>query len=241
MSKINPLQINGLPNVNTSGLTASQHTNLRQLIHLADGVGGPFDGFLSGAFRVQDASILPSTITWYVDDTMSKKIVQKNITYQNNINPSSIEWIVYDIDGISILADVVDTIYYNGMFETHRVRSINNYISSSVPMTSNNHETVRQLIHLADGVGGPFEGFASGAVRKISPSGSPFPSAIIWYVDNTMSKKIIEKNITYTSRRLPSNISWILYSGDGITKLLTISDSISYDKIYEISRTRTFI
>ena len=32
-----------------SGITASQHEVLRQLVHLADGTGGPWNGFASGA------------------------------------------------------------------------------------------------------------------------------------------------------------------------------------------------
>ena len=44
----------------SGGITADQHAALRQLIHLADGIGGPFEGFLSGAYReVSGSSAIP--------------------------------------------------------------------------------------------------------------------------------------------------------------------------------------
>jgi hypothetical protein len=100
---------------------------------------------------------------------------------------------------------------------------------------------LRQLIHLADGdVGGPFEGFASGAyMETLYPSGKPFVSSMTWYDDNTKTKKIVENIITRNSINMPTNITWRVFDVDGSTALSTVSDSIVYaNNIYEVSRTR---
>lgn len=106
-------------------------------------------------------------------------------------------------------------------------------------ITALQHETLLQLIHLADGVGGPMEGFASGAYRETLPAADPFPTQITWYTDNTKAKKIIVKSITYNTNKTPSVISYTVYLSDGVTAGATVSDSISYSSVFEINRTRT--
>lgn len=95
------------------------------------------------------------------------------------------------------------------------------------------HRALRQLIHFIDE--GPAEGFASGAYREVT--GTVFPSAIIWYDDNTKAKKIVEKNLTFTGA-FPTTIVWKIYDTDGTTVLATVTDTIVYAGAFESSRTR---
>lgn len=99
------------------------------------------------------------------------------------------------------------------------------------------HQTLRQLIHFIDQ--GPADGFSSGAYKVVSPSGSIIPTSIIWYVDNTLAQKIVEKTIVWTGI-VPSTITWKVYNTDGVTVAHTVSDSITYvNNIFEHTRTRT--
>jgi hypothetical protein len=228
------------------GLTAAEHEKLRQLIHLADGVGGPFEGFLSGAYReVTGAALTPTNITWYTDITKSSKIVQKTISYNGVLQPDVISWTSYAPDGVTIFAVVVDVITYNIIFETSRLRTVVDYTGTCTACCINalQHAQLRQLIHLADGVGGPFEGFASGAYRETNyPLGNPFESSEIWYTDNTKAYKIVEHNIIRNPINMPISIIWKVYDVDGITVFSTVSDNIVYtNNIFEVSRTRTIV
>lgn len=103
-----------------------------------------------------------------------------------------------------------------------------------------NNIDLRQLIFLADGVGGPMEGFLSGSFREILPSDSAYPSSIIWWDSGAKIFKIVEKNITYDSIKRPTMISWKSYSSGG-NLMHTIIDTISYNgsSIFESTRTRT--
>lgn len=107
------------------GITSAQHAALRQLIHLSDN-SGPFEQFLSGAYReiLPSSNPFPTSVTWYDDITKVKKIVEKTLTYNPNKTPATITWKVYDTDGTTILATAVDAIVYSGIFELYRTRSI---------------------------------------------------------------------------------------------------------------------
>ena len=105
----------------TGGLTIEAHKTLRQLIHFID--NGPAEGFTSGAYREMTGTVFPTAVIWYEDDTKAKKIVEKNITW-TGINPTIIEWKIYDTDGSTVLATVSDAIAYSGVFETSRTRTI---------------------------------------------------------------------------------------------------------------------
>ena len=103
------------------GLTATTHKTLRQLIHFID--NGPAEGFTSGAYREITGTIFPTSVIWYTDSGKTDKIVEKNITW-TGVNPTTIEWKVYDTDGSSVLATVSDSISYSTIFETNRTRTI---------------------------------------------------------------------------------------------------------------------
>ncbi len=105
-----------------TGISSANHAALRQLIHLADGKGGPFEEFLSGAYREILGGVFPTSVIWWESSAKLEKIVEKNITRNSNQTPSSIEWKVYDIDGVTVLATATDSISYTGIFETSRTR-----------------------------------------------------------------------------------------------------------------------
>lgn len=102
------------------------------------------------------------------------------------------------------------------------------------------HKTLRDLIHFIDQ--GPGDGFASGAFKEVLPSGSPFPTSIIWYLDVAKTKKLVEKFITYDSNKQPSQIQWNMYDYDGLTLIHTIIDTFTYvNNVFEATRVRTII
>lgn len=223
-------------------LTEQEHPTLRQLVHLADGVGGPFEGFATGAYReVTGNKLAPTKVTWYTSSAKTSKIVDKSITYNGVLQPTIITWQAYKADGYSLNASVTDTVTYNGIFELYRDRAIVDYNTATTGLNRQNHKVLRQLIHLADGVGGPFEGFPTGAYREVAyPVGKPFEQSVIWYDDNTKAKKIVEHTIVRNSINMPITITWKAYDVDGSTILSTVSDSIVYtNNIFEVSRTRT--
>jgi hypothetical protein len=115
---------NGLGPSGGGGITPQQHETLRQLIHFID--EGPGDGFASGAYKeiLPFGSPFPATITWYLDTSKTKKLVEKLITYVNNVFPHIIVWNMYDFDGVTIVHTVTDTFTYTTAFESTRTRAI---------------------------------------------------------------------------------------------------------------------
>lgn len=105
----------------TTPFTSQSHASLRQLVHLADG-GGPWESFTTGAMLDTGPQPFPTASVWR--DPTSKKIVEKLITRNTQQFPTTIQWKAYDIDGITILATVTDTVTYSGAFEATRTRAI---------------------------------------------------------------------------------------------------------------------
>ena len=106
-----------------TGISETQHKTLRQLIHFID--NGPAEGFATGAYRetLPSANPFPTSVIWYTDSGKTDKIVEKLITY-TGVNPTTIQWKMYDVDGSTVLATVTDAISYSGVFETSRTRTI---------------------------------------------------------------------------------------------------------------------
>lgn len=101
-------------------------------------------------------------------------------------------------------------------------------------ITTGSHLTLRQLIHLADD-DGPMTGFSSSPVKEIGPW--PFPTASIWWSDNTKTKKIVDCTIVRNSQQLPITQSWKAYDSAGST-IEMINDYISYSGPFETQRVR---
>lgn len=85
------------------------------------------------------------------------------------------------------------------------------------------------------------EEWASGSFRETLPLSSPFPTALIWWTDNTKVAKIVQKDITFDSNKNPIMVRWSAYKVDGLTVLHQVTDVISYVGPFEISRIRTVI
>lgn len=96
------------------------------------------------------------------------------------------------------------------------------------------HRALRALVHFIDS--GPADGFASGAYREIT--GGAFPTAVIWYTNDTKSHKIVELTITRDASQQPTTETWKMYDTDGSTVLATVTDTITYSGPFEASRTR---
>ncbi len=148
---------------------------------------------------------------------------------------------------IKIICSDIDLLQFNNDQKTFLMQAgITNGLEVSgggggSGITAEEHQTLRQLIHFIE-IGGPGDGFASGAVREILPTGSPFPTSITWYLDSSKTTKLVEKLITYNSSEVPSIIIYNMYDTGGITIVHTITDTITYaNNIFESIRTRSIV
>jgi hypothetical protein len=109
---------------------------------------------------------------------------------------------------------------------------------SDSAIDADEHETLRQLIHFIDE--GPGHGFASAAFKVSLPTGSPFPTSMTWYLDPGHTIKLVDKLITYDTRKFPFILEWRMYAPDGVTVIHTVTDTITYaGNAFESSRVRT--
>jgi len=124
--------------------------------------------------------------------------------------------------------------YYNsslGIFKSWNVAALG-WVSE---VSEDSHRTLRHLVHFIDD--GPAGGFLSGAYKETLPTGNPFPTSYIWWVDNTKVHKIVELTVT-RSGPLPVVEVWEMYDTDGVSVLETVTDTITYSGVFEIDRTR---
>lgn len=96
----------------------------------------------------------------------------------------------------------------------------------------------RVLILLANN--GPFEDYP-GAFRECLVHKKIFPSASIWYTDNTKTLRIAEEVNVYGSKIVPDQKIFRVYDTDGTTVLKTVTDTIYYQGVFEISRSRNIL
>lgn len=111
---------------------------------------------------------------------------------------------------------------------------------SGTGITSTQHKTLRQLIHLADN-DGPMEGFTSGAYEETTPSGTPFPTSKIWWTSSAKTHKIVEETVAYNANKTLNTDEWKVYDTDGSTVLVTMTDTYDYSggNFLTPKRTRT--
>lgn len=64
----------------------------------------------------------PTNVTWYVDATKTKKVMDIHITRNPNKTPSQIKIDYYKEDGATIASTQIDTITYSGIFEISRTQ-----------------------------------------------------------------------------------------------------------------------
>lgn len=82
----------------------------------------------------------------------------------------------------------------------------------------------------------------NGGYREISyvANTHPIVASVIWYTDSGKTIKLVEKDYTYGSIKiLPIKVTLKLYDGT-VSNVLkkTIEDTITYDKVFESSRSR---
>jgi hypothetical protein len=106
-----------------SGITASQHKALRDLIHFVS--EGPADGFTSGAYLevLPSADPFPTSEIWWTDSGKTDKIVELTTTYNGNKTIATEVWKMYDTDGSTVLVTLTDTYAYSGVFVTTVTRT----------------------------------------------------------------------------------------------------------------------
>ena len=110
--------------------------------------------------------------------------------------------------------------------------------SAANGITKTEHQSLRQLIHFISD--GPGADFASGAYKETYPPSYPFPTSVIWYEASDKINKIVEKIITYNSNKTPNTITWNMYDATN-TIVSTVIDTIAYNGIFEINRTRIIL
>ena len=114
----------------TSVFNIIEHRTRRELIHFIES-GGPCDGFQGGSplYREMDGSPPFFTgITWYVDNTKAKKIVDLVVNRSGGVLSVTEAWKMYDTDGSTVKVQVVDTITYtSNVFESSRSRAVTEY------------------------------------------------------------------------------------------------------------------
>jgi hypothetical protein len=110
-------------------------------------------------------------------------------------------------------------------------------LSKGLGISEADHKILRQLVHLAE-EGGPWDGFASGAFEEQLPSGSAFPTSSIWYTNATKTSKIVQELVTYNANKTINTDQWTVFAADGVTPLLTATDTFTYSGVVMTSRTR---
>ena len=98
------------------------------------------------------------------------------------------------------------------------------------------HETMQQLIHLADSDGPRGSQWATGLYKETGPF--PFPTASIWWTDSSRTKKIADSLLTRNSMQLVTLEKWRAYGSDGTTVVESFTDTITYNSVFEVNRTR---
>jgi hypothetical protein len=222
-----------------TGISEAEHKSLRQLIHLAD-EGGPFEGFTTGAVQetLPSATPFPTSIVWWTDAAKTAKILEEAVTYNSNSTIATDNWKVYDVDGSTLMAEITDAITYSGVFELSRVRTIVDHFAGSLAtVTIESHKTLRQLVHLAE-EGGPYEGFSSGAYQETLPAASPFPTSVTWWTSAAKVSRIVEETVTYNPNSTIATDRWKVYAPDGTSVLVTVTDTMTYSGVFELSRVR---
>lgn len=105
------------------GPPAPSATVRSQLLAVID--RGPVDDGITSFYKEKTGGVWPSAVTWWTDETKTKKVVEKLITRNEEQAPTVIVWRLYDVDGSTVLATSTDTITNSpAAFEVSRHRVI---------------------------------------------------------------------------------------------------------------------
>jgi hypothetical protein len=86
---------------------------------------GPFE-LLSpstSAYKVTPNTAFPLTVSWYADAGHTMLLQRKTLIRNAQRNPTTINWFLYEADGVSLRRQYQETITYTGVNETNRVRT----------------------------------------------------------------------------------------------------------------------
>lgn len=107
--------------------------------------------------------------------------------------------------------------------------------SASSGISSDDHKTLRQLIHFINE--GPGDGFYSNPFRETV--GGNFPTRITWWSDSNKTIRLFQTEIT-RSGIYPVTQNYKMYATDGVTVSSQASDTIFYQGAFETARSRSF-
>jgi len=79
----------------------------------------------------------------------------------------------------------------------------------------------------------------NGAFRETT--GGVFPSSVIWWDTPAKAKKIASLTITRNANQTPNTEALTAYDTDGVTPVITLTDTITYAGVFETSRVRAVI
>ncbi len=107
--------------------------------------------------------------------------------------------------------------------------------SASSGISSDDHKSLRQLIHFIDE--GPGDGFYNNPFREVV--GGLFPNRVTWWSDSNKTVRLFQTEIT-RSGIYPVTQNYKLYATDGFSILATATDTIFYQGAFEMARSRSF-
>lgn len=111
----------GVVQIRHNEITKDEHDKLYTLIHFID--DGPTSNFGSELYKeiTYLNNVFPSTIVWWESELKLKKIIEKIITRNSNQLPTEVIYNMYDSNG-NIVETARDVFTYNGVFETSKKR-----------------------------------------------------------------------------------------------------------------------
>ena len=78
----------------------------------------------------------------------------------------------------------------------------------------------------------------NGAVEETLPASATFPTSVVWYLDASKTTELLHLTYTRNGQGLATEMSWAVYNLSGLL-VLTVTDTITYSGVFEVSRTRT--
>jgi hypothetical protein len=86
---------------------------------------GPFEllAQAESAYKVTQNTVFPLTVSWYADAGHTTLLQRKTMVRNAQQNPTTINWFLYEADGVSLRRQYQETITYTGVNETNRIRT----------------------------------------------------------------------------------------------------------------------
>lgn len=229
------LDENDLRVVLTSGIIADSKIqgsifDLQQSIAQNDGYAleiRTFLGLPDGETNL--SNLITNSTSYYV---LSSLPPESTIVDALNLINNSIGNLSYSPTAISNVPGLA-----SGQTITSSIEALANAITATSGITSEQHKTLRQAIHLIPN--GPYDGFSASPLYQ-EFEGGIFPNKMTWYTSNSKISKILEQNVVYNTNKTIQSQTWIIYSYDGMTPLLTMQEFFTYNGIILSNVTRQF-